>query len=69
KRRNLYHGLPENPESSETVKYWRGVWKPLAAFDIAAPFAASVFLNVGVGPNRAEEEDDNMHEEKDVVRK
>lgn len=22
---NLYHGLPENPEISETVKFWKGV--------------------------------------------
>lgn len=66
---NLYHGLPENPEISETVKFWKGVWKPLAAFGFAATFAASVFHYVGVGPNRAEEEDDNLHEEKDEVRK
>ncbi|WP_261770671.1 hypothetical protein, partial [Salmonella enterica] len=26
-------------------------------------------IYVGVGPNRAEEEDDNLHEEKDEVRK
>lgn len=24
---NLYHGLPENPEISETVKFWKGIWK------------------------------------------
>ncbi|TAT63555.1 formate dehydrogenase subunit beta, partial [Enterobacter cloacae] len=35
----------------------------------AATFAASIFHYVGVGPNRAEEEDDNLHEEKDEVRK
>ncbi len=28
---NLYHGLPENPEISQTVKFWKGIWKPLAA--------------------------------------
>ncbi|WP_273000965.1 formate dehydrogenase N subunit beta transmembrane domain-containing protein, partial [Salmonella enterica] len=50
-------------------KFWKGVWKPLAAFGFAATFAASVFHYVGVGPNRAEEEDDNLHEEKDEVRK
>lgn len=27
---NLYHGLPENPEISSTVKFWKGIWKPLA---------------------------------------
>ena len=35
----------------------------------AATFAASIFHYVGVGPNRAEEEEDNLHEEKDEVRK
>ncbi|HBE6835888.1 TPA: formate dehydrogenase subunit beta, partial [Escherichia coli] len=33
---NLYHGLPENPEISETVKFWKGIWKPLAAVGFAA---------------------------------
>jgi formate dehydrogenase iron-sulfur subunit len=66
---NLYHGLPENPEISATVKFWKGIWKPLAAVGFAATFAASIFHYVGVGPNRAEEEDDNLHEEKDEVRK
>lgn len=40
---NLYHGLPENPEISETVKFWKGIWKPLAAVGFAATFAASIF--------------------------
>ncbi len=22
---NLYHGLPENPEISQTVKFWKGI--------------------------------------------
>ena len=66
---NLYHGLPENPEISQTVKFWKGIWKPLAAVGFAATFAASIFHYVGVGPNRAEEEEDNLHEEKDEVRK
>ncbi|MEA0983649.1 formate dehydrogenase N subunit beta transmembrane domain-containing protein, partial [Salmonella enterica] len=66
---NLYHGLRENREISATVKFWKGVWQPLAALGFAATFAASVFHYVGVGPNRAEEEDDKLHEEKDEVRK
>ncbi|MDY1812975.1 formate dehydrogenase N subunit beta transmembrane domain-containing protein [Klebsiella pneumoniae] len=61
--------LPENPEISQTVKFWKGIWKPLAAVGFAATFAASIFHYVGVGPNRAEEEEDNLHEEKDEVRK
>ena len=66
---NLYHGLPENPEISETVKFWKGIWKPLAAVGFAATFAASIFHYVGVGPNRADEEENNLHEEKDEERK
>lgn len=62
---NLYHGLPENPEISATVKFWKGIWKPLAAVGFAATFAASIFHYVGVGPNRADEEENNLHEEKD----
>ena len=56
-------------EISQTVKFWKGIWKPLAAVGFAATFAASIFHYVGVGPNRAEEEEDNLHEEKDEVRK
>ena len=66
---NLYHGLPENPEISQTVKFWKGIWKPLAAVGFAATFAASIFHYVGVGPNRADEEENNLHEEKDEERK
>ena len=51
------------------MKFWKGIWKPLAAVGFAATFAASIFHYVGVGPNRAEEEEDNLHEEKDEVRK
>jgi formate dehydrogenase iron-sulfur subunit len=42
---------------------------PLAAVGFAANFAASIFNDVGVGPNRADEEEDNLDEEKDEVRK
>lgn len=61
-RPGLYHGLPENPAISETVKFWKGIWKPLAAIGFAATFAASVFHYVGVGPNRAEPEDEGEGE-------
>ncbi len=46
-----------------------GIWKPLAAVGFAATFAASIFHYVGVGPNRADEEENNLHEEKDEERK
>ncbi|MCG3978535.1 formate dehydrogenase subunit beta, partial [Escherichia coli] len=51
------------------VKFWKGIWKPLAAVGFAATFAASIFHYVGVGPNRADEEENNLHEEKDEERK
>ncbi len=56
--------LAGEPEISETVKFWKGIWKPLAAVGFAATFAASIFHYVGVGPNRADEEENNLHEEK-----
>ena len=55
---NLYHGLPENPEISSTVKFWKGIWKPLAAVGFAATFAGAIFHYLGVGPNRTTEEDE-----------
>lgn len=55
---NLYHGLPENPEISSTVKFWKGIWKPLAAVGFVATFAGAIFHYLGVGPNRTTEEDE-----------
>lgn len=55
---NLYHGLPENPEISETVKFWKGIWKPLAAVGFAATFAGAVFHYFGIGPNHTTKEDE-----------
>jgi formate dehydrogenase iron-sulfur subunit len=66
---NLYHGLPENPEISETVKFWKGIWKPLAAIGFAATFAASIFHYVGMGPNRVDDDDDDTDTKSDEVRK
>lgn len=57
-RPNLYHGLPDNPEISPTVKFWKGIWKPLAAVGFAATFAGAIFHYLGVGPNRTTEEDE-----------
>ncbi|HBT51935.1 MAG TPA: formate dehydrogenase subunit beta, partial [Erwinia persicina] len=61
-RPTLYHGLPQDPAISPAVTFWKGIWKPLAAFGFAVTFAASVFHYVGVGPNRAEEDE---HQEDD----
>ena len=54
----LYHGLPKDPAISETVKFWKGIWKPLAAVGFAATFAGAIFHYLSVGPNRATEEDE-----------
>ncbi|WP_337090803.1 formate dehydrogenase subunit beta [Proteus terrae] len=57
-RPNLYHGLPENPEISSTVKFWKGIWKPLAAVGFAATFASAISHYLGIGPNHTTEEDE-----------
>lgn len=55
----LYHGLPDNPVISPTVRFWKGVWKPLATVGFVAIFAATVLHYVGVGPNRVEDQRDS----------
>ncbi|ASK26753.1 formate dehydrogenase subunit beta [Neisseria chenwenguii] len=52
---NLYHGLPENPSISTTVKIWKGFLKPLATFGIAAAAVTGWLHYITVGPSRAEE--------------
>ena len=62
----LYHNLPENPVISPTVRFWKGVWKPLATVGFVAVFAAAIFHYVGVGPNRADDDDiDDDHHDHD----
>ncbi|QKJ49425.1 formate dehydrogenase subunit beta [Proteus vulgaris] len=57
-RPNLYYGLPENPEISSTVKFWKGIWKPLAAVGFAATFAGAMFHYLGIDSNHTTEEDE-----------
>lgn len=66
---NLYYGLSENSEISEIVKFWKGIWKSFAVVGFAVIFAVSIFYYVGVGSNRADEEENNLYEEKDEERK
>lgn len=54
---SLYHGLPDNPSISTTVKLWKGLLKPLATIGIAAAGVAGWLHYITVGPNRAEEEE------------
>lgn len=51
----LYHGLPENPAISQTVKFWKGMWKPLAAVGFATTFAALFLHKLSIGAYRVEE--------------
>ncbi len=68
KAESQHHGLPENPEISETVKFWKGVWKPLAR-SVCRDLCRQRLPLCRRRSNRAEEEDDNLHEEKRAVRK
>lgn len=52
---SLYHGLPDNPRISTTVKLWKGLLKPLATIGIAAAALTGYFHYITVGPNRAED--------------
>ncbi|WP_066570135.1 formate dehydrogenase subunit beta [Snodgrassella sp. CFCC 13594] len=54
---SLYHGLPDNPSISTTVKLWKGLLKPLATIGIAAAGVAGWLHYITVGPNRADEVD------------
>ncbi|WP_037585414.1 formate dehydrogenase subunit beta [Stenoxybacter acetivorans] len=53
----LYHGLPENPSISPTVRLWKGILKPLATIGIAAAGFIGWLHYITVGPNRADEEE------------
>src|ERR1700722_3960884 len=54
----LYGGLPERPRISPTVRLWKGVTKPLALFAIAATAAVGFLHYIGIGPNEADERDE-----------
>ena len=54
----LYAGLPEKPRISPTVTLWKGATKPLALFAMAATAAVGFLHYIGIGPNEAEEADE-----------
>lgn len=54
----LYHGLPKDPAISSTVKFWKGLLKPLATAGIAAVGIAALLHRVTVGPNNTVEDGD-----------
>ncbi|MDR3437570.1 formate dehydrogenase subunit beta [Telmatospirillum sp.] len=53
----LYANLPKDPVISPTVRLWKGLLKPIAAFGIAAAVLAGFFHYVTVGPSRVEDEE------------
>jgi formate dehydrogenase beta subunit len=57
-RPELYHGLPKDPAISTVVELWKGLLKPLATIGIAAAGLFGFFHYITVGPNRAEDEDE-----------
>ncbi|MDF7676598.1 formate dehydrogenase subunit beta [Neisseriaceae bacterium ESL0693] len=56
---SLYHGLPDHPAISTTVKLWKGLLKPLAGLGILAAAATAWLHYVTIGPSRP---DDDEHE-------
>src|SRR5258705_404104 len=54
----LYSDLPDNPKISSTVKLWKGAAKPLALFAIAGTAAVGFLHYIGIGPNEADEGDE-----------
>lgn len=57
---NLYHGLPDNPHISTTVKLWKSMLKPIAAFGIAAAAFAGWLHYITIGPNRPDDHEEQV---------
>ncbi|THF65416.1 formate dehydrogenase subunit beta [Pseudothauera nasutitermitis] len=57
-RPQLYNNLPSDPQISPTVNLWKGMLKPLATIGIAAAGLFGFFHYTTVGPNRADEEEE-----------
>lgn len=60
-RPELYNGLPKDPKISPLTTFWKGIFKPLAAFGFAATFAAAALHYLAVGPIEPDETDDEDH--------
>lgn len=54
----LYSNLPKDPAISAVVSLWKGFLKPLSTFGLAASVLFGFFHYITVGPNRAEDEDE-----------
>jgi formate dehydrogenase iron-sulfur subunit len=57
---SLYHGLPDNPHISTTVKLWKSMLKPIAAFGIAAAAFAGWLHYITIGPNRSDDDEEQV---------
>ncbi|WP_370577651.1 formate dehydrogenase subunit beta [Snodgrassella alvi] len=57
---SLYHGLPDNPRISTTVKLWKSMLKPIAAFGIATAAFAGWLHYITIGPNRPDDDDEQV---------
>ena len=55
----LYSGLPKEPSISAVVGLWKGMLKPLATLGIAAAGLFGFFHYISVGPNRAEDDEED----------
>ncbi|MDD3519515.1 MAG: formate dehydrogenase N subunit beta transmembrane domain-containing protein, partial [Chromatiales bacterium] len=53
----LYHDLPEDPQISAMVGFWKGLMKPLGMFAIGLTALGAFFHYVRVGPNEVEEDE------------
>nr|WP_303803181.1 formate dehydrogenase subunit beta [Snodgrassella alvi] len=66
---SLYHGLPDNPQISTTVKLWKSMLKPIAAFGIAAAAFTGWLHYITIGPNRPEDDQEEvLNREGDILK-
>lgn len=66
-RPELYHGLPKDPQISNIVNFWKGIWKPVSAAAFVATFAGLVFHYMKVGPIEVDEHDIEHEKESDKL--
>jgi formate dehydrogenase iron-sulfur subunit len=57
----IYNDLPKDPAISPMVSVWKGIMKPLANAAMVLTALAGFFHYVTIGPNEAEEHDEEHH--------
>ncbi|MCG9082551.1 formate dehydrogenase subunit beta [Laribacter hongkongensis] len=60
----LYSNLQKDPAISPAVGLWKGLLKPLATVGIAAAGLFGFFHYIGVGPNKAEDDEEDKPADK-----